>query len=220
MVSPRTLLKLAALALWAAVIGFAPAQAQEYWVEESSRGHLSSGFRLGGYVFADEDLEDIYGGLGVFGLDLKYHLGDSPIAIQTSVDFAGGDGDLDDEPTVLESDADLHIFNWRLSLVLEPPPGYWGDPDTGFSVIPYLGGGIGYQYLREDIEVLTTDVFVDARESESAFGYHAFAGIDFLFDGNVSAGFEVLYTGSDAEGVLDRLDYDGFVFSGSLKFYY
>lgn len=208
---------LLALALACSTRGVATAQ--EYYVEPYDYFHLgSAALRLGGYVFTDDEAGDIYGALPLLGADFRYHFFSLPLAAQTSFDFAGGDGDPDiSGPGVIESDSEIFLFNWRLSLLLEPPPGTFGTRDGSFYVTPYGGGGIGLHYVDEFVEVDTLTFSSEEDETNTDIGFHLVAGIDFVFAWHFSVGVEVFYATSDVDGVIDAIDTDGFGVTATIK---
>ena len=202
------------------------AHGQEYWTVQDPLANFSTGFRFGGYVLTDDDARDTYEGLGVFGIDLKYHFFDLPLALSTSFDFLGGDGDPDVTdpdvavPGIVDADADVQLFNWRLTAVFEPPAGYFGDAYGHFYVNPYVGGGLGLHYAWEEIEREGFFFRTETDESSTSIGFHGLAGIDFVFGTFFSAGLEVLYATSTVDGVVSAHDFDGFMITGSLRFFF
>jgi hypothetical protein len=193
---------------------------QQYYVEDRGFFHYASaGLRVGGFVFSDSDADDIYGPLPVFGIDLiKFHFFDLPLAAQTSFDFAGGDGDPDvSGPGVIASDSDIFLFNWRLSLLVEPPPGAWGNRDGSFYVTPYAGGGIGVHYVEETVDVDTVSGSASDTNSDANVGFHIMAGIDFVFAWHFSAGVEFLYTTAEIDGADGDIDLGGFAVTANFK---
>jgi opacity protein-like surface antigen len=179
---------------------------------------FSAGARLGGAFFTDSGARDLYDGLLHSGADFKLHFFNLPLAAQTSFDFSGGDGDDPAGLGFTAEDIDIFLFNWRVSLLLEPPPAYLGD--RNFYVQPYVGGGIGVHFVEEEISSRGPFFIASESESRSAFGYHAVAGIDFVFASHASFGVEALYTDAAMDTPLTDHEVGGFAISASFKWHF
>ncbi len=212
---------LTALAAAAFLAGLGIANAQDYYQTAyyPHEHYFSVGIRAGGMVLTDEDARDIYDdGVGTFGLDFHFHFFDWPLATRGSFDFSAGDGDPNESlPGVLDTDADLFLFNSRLSLVLEPPPGFWGSPNGDFYVTPYIGAGVGLHYVEEDVDRLTTFGITHDDDSDANIGFHLVGGIDFTFAEHYAAGLEVLYVHSNLDSTFSSVEFDGIGIMATFK---
>lgn len=180
--------------------------------------HFSTGLRLGGGFFTDSNARDLYDGLFYSGVDFKLHFYNLPLAAQTSFDFAGGDGNDPFEFGFAADDIDIFLFNWRVSVLLEPPPAYLGD--QYFYVQPYIGGGVGVHHVDEEISSFAGPFFIEDNESRSAFGWHALAGIDFVFGSHASFGVEAMYSDASMDTPLTDLEVGGWAISASFKWHF
>jgi len=203
----------------------ASARAQQIEVFQSELAgmpQLSTSLRLGGGFFTDSDASDAYDGLASSGFDVKFHFGNLPLAAQTGMDFGYGDTNRSDlaDAGILADDGDLFLFNWRFSVLLEPPPSYLGD--RHFYVQPYVGGGIGVHYAEEEVEVdgPFPFTFIEEDRSETGFGWHAMAGIDFVFHSSLSVGLDVTYTDADMKTPITDLELGALTISAALKFHF
>lgn len=172
--------------------------------------HLVGGVRAGGFAITDEDADEFYGGLIQYGADARLHIWKLPLAVQAGFDYAFGSGDSDDYPGAegIDAEGDIVFQAYRLSVLLAPPPGLFGS--SGFYVTPYVGGGLGYHILSVDITGDTPVGQLDESVTQTSEGYHALAGIDFVFGSLISVGLEVLWTTVKVEDPLENeLDFGG-----------
>jgi opacity protein-like surface antigen len=97
------------------------------------------------------------------------------------------------------------VTNWPLSLSVRA-----GVPVQRF--YPYVLGGVDLQFVDAEIG--------GSSDSDTAFGYHLGAGVEFAVSGNVYLGVEYRYTWIEAElfGVTQELDYGGTSFTVGVRF--
>ena len=114
---------------------------------------VSFGVRFGAFSFRNDIGGIAYGTLPTVGLELKRHMGDSLFALSTSMDLASGEGD----PILFVDNAtgnlEVTAFAWRFTALLEPRPGTWGSEGGRFYFNPYLGLGLGYHTINEQLVV-------------------------------------------------------------------
>ena len=185
---------------------------------------VSVGLRGGVFAVTDEDSEEVYGAMLMYGADLKVHIWKLPLAVQLGYDLARGEGSTDDYGGTKGVDATGRVIFWnlRISLILEPPPGLFGPSSGGFYVTPYVGGGIGYHVIEVDLEGDTNLGPFDETVTDERIGYHALLGIDFVFAKLFSVGMEFMWTTVQIEDPLDAdetLEFGGLSASLSLRFH-
>ena len=152
----------------------------------------SFGVRFGAFAFRNDIGNQVYGTFPTIGLELKRHMGESLFALSTSVDFAGGEG----EPITFNAtgNSDINVFSWRVTALLEPKPGTWGSVDKQFYFNPYIGIGLGYHMINENISVSSFGQSVSGSGNFGGVGGHAIIGADFVIKRKFSLGFAFLST--------------------------
>ncbi|MBL7133789.1 MAG: hypothetical protein ISS78_06805 [Phycisphaerae bacterium] len=93
-------------------------------------------------------------------------------------------------PVICESE--LSAFAWRLTAFLEPRPGKWGSADGDFYFNPYIGAGVGYHVLREQLSVSLAYQALQVDETVDGLGFHAVLGADFVIKRRLSLGFSLI----------------------------
>ena len=94
------------------------------------------------------------------------------------------------------------------------------DDPLALRMIDDIGGGIGVHHADEELDVDT--IFGYAREdsSETGFGYHALAGVDFVFASHFSLGVEGFYAETDFDTPISDLDLRGFSIAATFKVHF
>jgi hypothetical protein len=166
------------------------------------------GAHVGGFVSNNEDVNRIFGTMPIAGVDAAYHLGSWPLALSTSVDFFGMTGASFASGSNYSMTSDLMGFDWRATLLLEPPPGTWRLPGHDIYFNPFVGGGYGYQ----EVDLTMHETFNNSSMSQpfSGWGAHAVAGVDVVFRRRFTVGASWLgtfYTVSNSQ--VNDLDLGG-----------
>jgi len=122
------------------------------------------------------------------------------------------------------------MFSWRLTGLIEPPPGTLASRDGSFSFTPYGGGGIGVHYIDENSSFSASNPVarvenVRAPTIGTVLGFHGLVGVDFEFTlgraARFSAGLEYLWTTAVIEDKRrDNHDFGGHAFAVTFKFYF
>lgn len=182
------------------------------------------GLRAEYYMPSDSDLDDIYGAGPVFGGEILFRMSAS-----VSIGFQGGYYAKSGKPLVLTGISGINVTSNSVYSDIKIIPvvfnGYYHFPSQS-SLKPYIGAGIGYYMLKEDME---GSLFYSYRDY---YGYYHYDSIDFdehadeagsgisLFFG-IQTGIlfvELKYTSVniDTEGLVDN--YGGIHICGGLRF--
>ncbi len=193
-------------------------------LERESFPWVTIGLRGGVFAVTDKDSDEVYGAMLMYGADLKVHIWKLPLAVQLGYDLAKGEGSTDDYAGMDGVDATGRVifWNYRVSLILEPPPGLFGPKSGGFYVTPYVGGGIGQHTIEIDLEGNTQLGPFDKEVRDQRIGYHALLGIDFVFAKLFSVGLEFMWTTVEVEDPLDSdetLEYGGLSLGLTVRFH-
>ena len=141
----------------------------------------------------DSVANEIYHTMPMFGIDLKRHLGSWPFAISTSLDIFGGTGNW-----ITAGDANgtcaLSGVDWRATFLLEPRPGAWGSSDGNIYFSPYLGIGLGYQWLNERMDGQLVGQSVSASTNVNGAAGHVVLGADLVIKRRLTLGVSWLTT--------------------------
>ena len=79
--------------------------------------------------------------------------------------------------------------------------GAWGTEDGDLYVNPYLGLGLGYHRIQEELSMTSSwgDTY-GAGEDLNAFGSHAVLGVDLVFRRKFSLGCSLVSSMANADG--------------------
>jgi outer membrane protein W len=88
-----------------------------------------------------------------------------------------------------------------------------------YGVKPYVMGGVGFYYVKAETEVPALGISLD--DSDTTWGYHVGAGINFNITRNILLGVEAKYIWAEAEfqanGFNLDVDLDGFIATAALE---
>jgi len=122
------------------------------------------GLKLGYFDPSDSDFDDYYGGGLTFGLNYLFPLGND-FNLETALDYFSKSKKFSYEG--YSFDSDITIMPVTLTLRYQPC--------VNLNLCPFFGAGLGYYYVTSEVSGFgDTD-----KESESDFGYHAVAGMDY-----------------------------------------
>ncbi len=141
----------------------------------------------------DPVANQIYHTMPMLGIDLKRHLGSWPFAISTSLDFFGGTGNAITEGDATGA-ATLSGYDWRATFLLEPRPGALGSSDGGIYFNPYLGVGLGYQWLNERYEGQALGYSVSGSSNINGAASHFVLGADLIIRRRLTLGVSWITT--------------------------
>jgi len=151
--------------------------------------------RLGDFSFKNDGAKDLAGSQFFYGIGMTKNLSDH-VSFRGSFDYISGDYSESDEFKNY-FDWEMDTFSVKTTALIHPAAGTLGAGRSGY-FNPYIGMGL-------EINLSTINDWFDdgvmsssSSESDTAFGIHFLAGIDYVFD-NFSLGLEFSYNCAEAD---------------------